>query len=69
VYVANSDFTEFTDPAGQPLPYHAGFPKLASGKTVTRYVVMGVGESRDGNVYLLTLHPYTVLQVRPADLD
>ena len=39
-----------------------------NGKTVTRYVIMGVCEARDGNVSILALHPYSVLQVKAADI-
>jgi hypothetical protein len=68
VAVGNPDFTKFTDKAGKPLPYHGGFLKLPGGVTTTRYVTMGVCEARDGNVYILALHPYTVLQVTPDQL-
>jgi len=65
VSVKNPDFTEFKDKDGKPLPYHAGFTKLADGTTTTRYVIMGVCEAKDGMVYILAMHPYTVLQVKP----
>jgi hypothetical protein len=66
--VANPKFTEFTDKAGKALPFHGGFVKLASGVTTTRYVILGVCETRDGNVNILALHPYSVLQVPPTQL-
>lgn len=65
VAIENPDFTQFTDDKGQPLPYHAGFYKTAEGITTTRYVIMGVCEARDGHVYVLAMHPYSVLQIRP----
>jgi hypothetical protein len=68
VAVRNPNFTQFTDKAGKPLPFHGGFTKLASGVTTTKYVILGVCEARDGNVYILALHPYSVLQVPPAQL-
>jgi sugar lactone lactonase YvrE len=68
VAVRNPDFTPFTDKAGKPLPFHGGFFKLPSGVTTTRYVILGVCEARDGNVNILALHPYSVLQVPPAQL-
>jgi len=68
VSVRNPEFTEFTGKDGKTLPFHAGFFKLKNGKTVTRYVILGVCETRDGNVNILALHPYSVLQVRAADL-
>ena len=68
VAVRNPDFTDFTGKDGKPLPFHGGFTKLKNGKTVTRYVIMGVCEARDGNVSILALHPYSVLQVKAADI-
>ncbi|HEX7449396.1 MAG TPA: hypothetical protein VF306_17705 [Pirellulales bacterium] len=68
VAVANPGFTEFTDAAGKPLPFHAGFVKLKDGTTTTQYVTMGVCEARDGNVYVLALHPYSVLQISPEQI-
>jgi sugar lactone lactonase YvrE len=65
VTVSNPNFTEFVDKDGKSLPYHGGFVKLEDGVTTTRYVTMGVCEARDGHVYMLVLHPYTVLQVPP----
>jgi hypothetical protein len=69
VAVRNPDFTEFTDKDGKTLPFHGGFMKLKSGKTITRYVILGVCETKDGNVNILALHPYSVLQVRAADIS
>ncbi len=69
VAIRNPNFTQFTDKNGKTLPFHGGFPKLKSGKTVTRHVILGVCETRDGNVNILALHPYSVLQVRAADIS
>jgi sugar lactone lactonase YvrE len=63
--VKNPDFTEFTGKDNKPLPYHGGFVKLADGTTTTRYVIMGVCQAKDGAVYVLALHPYSVLQIKP----
>lgn len=68
VSVSNPDFTTFTDSEGKPLPYHAGFFKTASGKTTTRYVIMGVCEAKNGDVFILAMHPYSVLQVKASAL-
>lgn len=65
VAVSNPDFTEFTDKEGKPLPFHAGFTKLKDGTTTTQYVILGVAQARDGAIYILALHPYSVLQVIP----
>ncbi len=69
VAIRNPDFTDFTDEDGKPLPFHGGFKKLANGKTTTRFVILGVCETKDGNVNILALHPYSVLQVRAADIS
>ncbi|HET6883574.1 MAG TPA: hypothetical protein VFI31_25705, partial [Pirellulales bacterium] len=66
VAVRNPDFTEFKDKDGKTLPFHAGFVKLKDGTTTTQYVIMGVCEAKNGNVYILALHPYSVLEV-PAE--
>lgn len=66
--VQNPNFTEFVDAQGSPLPFHAGFVKMADGTTTTKYVILGVCQAKDGSVYILALSPYTVLQVRAADL-
>lgn len=69
VAVRNPAFTDFTGKDGKALPFHGGFTKLKNGKTVTRYVILGVCESKDGNVNILALHPYSLLQVRAADIS
>ena len=68
VSIRNPDFTEFKDKAGKPLPFHGGFVKRKDGTTTTRYVIMGVCEAGDGSVYILALHPYSVLQIKAADI-
>jgi hypothetical protein len=66
VSVSNPDFTTFTGKDGKTLPFHGGFVKLPSGVTTTRYVILGVCEARDGNVYLMALHPLSLLQAPPV---
>jgi sugar lactone lactonase YvrE len=66
VSIANPDFTEFTASDGKPLPFHSGFVKRKDGRFVNKYVILGVCEARDGNVYILAMHPYSVLKV-PAE--
>jgi hypothetical protein len=68
VSVVNPDFTEFTDAAGEPLKFHGGFVKLASGLTTTRYVILGICQGHDGTVNILALHPYSVLRIAPDAL-
>jgi hypothetical protein len=68
VAIRNPDYTEFTDKAGKPLPFHGGLFKTPDGVLTPRYVNLGVCEARDGSVYSLMLHPYTVLQAGPEQL-
>lgn len=63
VAIGNPDYTKFTDDAGKPLPFHAGTITLPDGAMTTRHVILGVTEGHDGNVYVLALQPYTLLQV------
>lgn len=65
VEVANPDFTEFTGKDGKALPFHGGFIKRSDGRTINRYVIMGICEGRDGHVNIMALHPYTVLRIAP----
>jgi sugar lactone lactonase YvrE len=68
VSIRNPDFTEFKDKDGKVLPFHGGFVKQADGRTITRYVILGVCEGRDGSVNILALHPYSVLRIGPDQL-
>jgi hypothetical protein len=53
---------EFVDKNGKPLPFHGGFAKVGD-MTTTKYVILGVCKGRSGDVYILALHPYSVLKV------
>jgi hypothetical protein len=63
VAIRNPDYTAMTGADGKPLPYHGGLIKLSDGTVTTRAVILGVCQARDGNVYVLALQPYTLLQV------
>jgi sugar lactone lactonase YvrE len=65
VGIANPNYTAFTDKDSKPLPHHAGLHKMPDGTITTKYVILGVAQSRDGMVYALALSPYTLLQVMP----
>ena len=69
VAIGNPDYTEFTDAAGKPLPYHGGLIKTPEGITTTRHVILGVCQARDGSVYVLALQPYTLLRIAPEALE
>ena len=64
VGVANPDFTPFVDAKGKPLPWHHGMRKEKDG-TMTPSTPMGVCEARDGNVYVLTIGPFTLIKYTP----
>jgi len=36
--------------------------------TTTKYVILGVCEGRNGDVYIMALHPYSVLRVSASEL-
>jgi sugar lactone lactonase YvrE len=67
VSVSNPNFTEFAGKDGKPLPFHGGFVKFGD-VTTTKYVILGVCAARNGDVYILALHPYSVLKVAAKDL-
>lgn len=67
VSVSNPSFTEFNDKSGKPLPFHGGFGKFGD-VTTTKYVILGVCEGRSGDVYILALHPYSVLKVSAKNM-
>ena len=66
VSIKNPDYTAFTDAAGKPLPGHGGTFKTPDGVLTSRHVTLGVCQAKNGNVYVLMLQPYTVLEI-PAD--
>lgn len=68
VAIRNPDYTEFVDAEGKALPMHHGIVKAPDGATTTQFVILGVAQNHDGAVYVLSLCPYTVLQLRPEDL-
>jgi hypothetical protein len=67
VSVSNPNFTDFADKQGKALPFHGGFGKFGD-VTTTKYVVLGVCEGRSGDVYIMALHPYSVLKVSAKEL-
>jgi hypothetical protein len=67
VSIKNPNYTPFTDKAGKVLPFHGGTFKTADGVTTSRYVTLGVCQTRAGRVYVLMLGPYTVLEIAPGE--
>lgn len=68
VSITNPNYTDFVDKDGKPLPFHSGVHKMPDGTSTSKFVILGVCEAKDGSVYILMLHPYTVLKVAAADL-
>lgn len=65
IAISNPDYTEFTDEAGKPLKWHHGvYRPFDPGPLLPRYVVMGICATREGTVYLTTLYPFTLHEVR-----
>ncbi len=65
VAIKNPDYTRFTDGAGKLLPYHLGTFKTPDGVVTSKYVTLGVCQTKAGGVYVLMLSPYTVLEIAP----
>ena len=65
IAIRNPDYTEFTDAAGKPLPWHHGVTRAPDGTMVPRYNILGICRARNGNVYLTTLAPFTLHEVKP----
>jgi sugar lactone lactonase YvrE len=65
VAIKNPDYTTFTDAAGKQLPWHHGVYKYTDGTTLPRYGCLGVCAARDGTVYLLSLAPFTLHEIKP----
>ncbi|HZP80401.1 MAG TPA: hypothetical protein VFB21_02065, partial [Chthonomonadaceae bacterium] len=62
--IRNPDYTTFVGADGKPLPWHYGVYKTESGVLVPRYVIMGICATRDRKVYLTTLYPFTLHEIR-----
>jgi hypothetical protein len=67
VGVANPDFTTFTDAAGKPKPWHHTMRKAKDG-TLAPWQPMGVCATADGNVYVYTIAPLTLLRFTQEQL-
>ncbi|HEX5103404.1 MAG TPA: hypothetical protein VFV87_06315, partial [Pirellulaceae bacterium] len=63
VAISNPDYTPMTGADGKTLPFHGGQITLQDGAVTTKHVILGVSEGLDGNVNILALIPYTLLQV------
>ncbi len=68
VAISNPDYTEFTDKDGKPLPFHHGLRKLPDGRLATKFTILGVCQTHDGDVYSLSLAPFTLLRMSAKQL-
>ena len=66
VSIKNPDYAPFVGKDGKSLPSHHGTFKTPDGVTTSKYVTLGVCQTKAGGVYVLMLSPYTVLEI--ADL-
>jgi sugar lactone lactonase YvrE len=62
--IANPDYTSFQDRDGKDLPWHHGVVRQPDGTLIPRYVVMGICAARSGRVFVTTLYPFTVHEIR-----
>jgi len=65
IAIRNPDYTQFTGPAGKPLPWHHGVTRAPDGTLIPRYTIMGICQARSGTVYLTTLYPFTLHEIQP----
>lgn len=64
IAISNPQYTNFVDDSGKALPWHHGVYTLKDGTSLPRYVVMGICGHSNGNVYVTTLAPFTVHEIR-----
>jgi len=64
IAIKNPDYTKFTTDDGKPLPWHHGFYKYKDGTLLPRYTIMGICAAKDGAVYVTTLAPFTLHEIR-----
>lgn len=64
IAISNPDYTTFVDADNKPLPWHHGVVKEKDGTLIPRYVIMGICAANDGDVYVTTLYPFTLLRMK-----
>lgn len=64
IAISNPNYTSFKDDDGKDLPWHHGVYLLKDGTLVPRYVVMGICGHSNGNIYVTTLAPFTLHEIR-----
>lgn len=64
IAISNPDYTTFTGDDDKPLKWHHGVHRLADGTMLPRYTIMGICAHSSGTVYVTTLYPFTVHELR-----
>ena len=65
IAISNPDYTEFTDEDGETMKWHHGVHRpFDPGPLLPRYVVMGICATTEGRVYVTTLYPFTLHELR-----
>jgi sugar lactone lactonase YvrE len=64
IAISNPEYATLEDADGKSKPYHHGVYKFADGTLLPRYVVMGICAALDGRVYVTTIYPFTVHEIR-----
>ncbi|MEY4568430.1 MAG: hypothetical protein RLY14_3400, partial [Planctomycetota bacterium] len=63
--ISNPDYVQVKDGDGKDKPWHHGIYKLDDQDIlVPRYTVMGICAAKNGTVYLTTLYPFTLHEVK-----
>ncbi|MCA9069032.1 MAG: hypothetical protein KDA84_08925 [Planctomycetaceae bacterium] len=62
--ISNPDYTEFKDKNGKLMQWHHGVHQPEGEPLQPRYVVMGICAAKSGSVYVTTLYPFTVHEIK-----
>jgi hypothetical protein len=65
IAISNPDYVEVKDEQGKDKPWHHGIYRLDDQDIlVPRYTVMGICAAKNGTIYLTTLYPFTLHEVK-----
>ena len=67
IAIRNPDYTTLTDKEGKPLKWHHGVHRVKDGPLLPRYTIMGICAAKNGRVYVTTLYPFTLHEVKVAE--
>jgi sugar lactone lactonase YvrE len=66
IAIRNPDYTKFTGADGKPLPWHHGVHRPdENGPLLPRYTIMGVCALENGTVYVTSIYPFTLHEIKP----